>query len=190
MKKYLLVLLLSMIGTTFSLFDFLSSTESSSSIEEPKQTAAGVLKDFCEESNQEEFDQKLGIKVLALCDTKEFRHEVAQLFKLKFTKEEIVRVKELFKVMIEVQKMALDPVFMPQLNEFMQMNSQLEQEGISDQESKKIMDNIQEECPLFCSWLILSEKLKFLQAGFGQGVQSLRLDIILAGILNDLDTIK
>lgn len=158
--------------------------------EEQQLTAGDALREFSAEATQQEKDELLGVKLLGLCETKKFRRAFARLLTIEFDKEELVRLKELFLIMIDIQERTLDPLFKGQLEIFMQESGRLETEQLTDEERVKIMDRVRLECPLVCEWLELPEELKFLHAGIGQGMQTLRLDTILIGLLNDLDTLE
>lgn len=149
--------------------------------------ASNAVSDFCkEEYIGSEFDERLGTLVLNLCKTAEFRKEFTRLLKLKLQEDELIRLVEIFDIMIQINEQATDPVFAKQFERYMQIAQQMYQKDITEEKISELNLDMKKECPLIDSWLDLCDELKAFQDGLSKGVTTLRLDHILAGVVKGI----
>jgi hypothetical protein len=175
MKKYLLLLAL-FTGTSV----LAEETPSQS-------TASSLLRNFMEEQSEEKLDEDIGNGLMALFKTSEFRKEIVRLLRLKLSKQELKRLVEICKIVIEIDDISANPQFFEQYSIVLAGIEKMQEPDITAEEVELIDAKVREECLLVVRWEALSEELKNLRSGFGQGMETLRINSILGGIVADLE---
>lgn len=149
--------------------------------------ASAAVSDFCkEEYSNNELDERLGVSIINLCKTVKFKEEFIRLLRLSFKEDEIIRLIEIFDLMIQVNEKAADSAFAEQLKHYVEIVQSMHQEDITEEKLKELNDIISKECPLVQPWINLCGDLKSFQDGLSKGITALRLDHILAGVVKEI----
>lgn len=113
--------------------------------------------------------------------------ELVSAFVATLNPEEQALLLEQCKKIATINEKAAQPEFQAQFQTLNTLMEKLNNPGLTEEQAKTIIQQVQQECPLVVEWLELTQELKDLQEAFAQTMHLFPLDLLLTKIIAQLE---